>query len=314
MKSIFYFILFSFIILRTLSLGAEVIDKIVASIDGDPVTEDEVRSILSLELDSKPTNDLSNDSNSKENLNKQLLKEAIITMLFEREAKRLQLNISPEEVSRYIAQVEQANNAEEGTLLNALREQGISFDSYERKIRNEMLRSKVLTAELRNRIQITDEEIDEYLGIDASSEESDSNDNVFSLVMVSFINRLKNQEDDAKSTIDTMRKLINETKSCSSISSHGGFCENLGELEFKDLKSDLQELLKSKSNFEASDIIESNSEYVFYFKAPKSFTKENSKIKEEIRQKLYQNRFQQEAEKYLKEDLFNKYHVEFHES
>jgi peptidyl-prolyl cis-trans isomerase SurA len=290
--------------------NAEVIDRVLASIDGDPVTEDEIREILTIYFFSEGKS----GSETLKDMDESLLKEALIGMLFEREAKRLNLKVSIDDINSYISQVERANNAQEGSLMVALEEQGISFEMYQKKVRSEMLRSKVLTAELRSKIQVSDEEVDEYIGRSSEEENGIEQKDVFSLMRVSFINRLQNEEADAKERMEEIRNTLFETKSCASISKSGALCENLGPVKLADLKNDLQDMLRKKSIYEPAEIITQGDEVVFYFKAPKTYSKEKSQVKEEIRQKLFQDRFQEAAEKYLKEDIFTRYHVEIHES
>ncbi len=290
------------------NISSEVVDRIIASIDGDPLTEEELREVIRTQFFTGRPQEV--DVSKK--LDEGLLKEAIITLLFEREAKRLNIRVTPDDISSYISQVERANNAGEGSLLAALEEQGISYDMYKKKVQGEMLRSRVLAAELRSKIQVSDEEIDEYIGRSDPEESDNSKKDAFSLIKVSFVNRLKNEEKGAEVELEKIREMLRETKSCSSISSLGGLCENLGQVQFADLKSDLQEVLKDKSYYDPSPVITQASEMVFFVKAPRTFSKEKSQVKEDVRQKLFQERFQEAAERYLKEDLFSKYHVEIH--
>lgn len=286
----------------------EVIDRIVASIDGDPVTEDELRDIIAAQL-------MMSQSEGKQDLSKldpKVIKEGIITILFDKEAKRLGVRVTPEDLNAYVQQVEQANDAGEGSLIAALEEKGVSFEMYKKKVSSEMIRSRVLSAELRPKIQVSDEEVDEYVG-KSSSESSDMVDkDLFTLLQVTFIDVSKGQADNADDQLENMRKAIRETKSCASLSDLGGYCENLGQVKLKDLKEDLQELLKGKSNYQPSDVVTAGTTKAFYLMAPQSYSKETSQVREDVRQRLFQERFMAAAEKYLKEELFNRYHVEIH--
>jgi peptidyl-prolyl cis-trans isomerase SurA len=290
-------------------INAEIVDRVIASIDGDPVTEEEVREVIASQVL------LSADDSTimEQELDPQIIKEGIISVLFEKEARRMNISVSNEDIDAYVNQVEQANNADQGSLLGALDEKGISFEAYRKKIRSEMLRSKVLSAELRPKIQVTDEEIDEYIGSPVDSEEVVENKNTFSLVRVTFTDASNQNDENARSRLEEMRNVIKEQKKCTGISAMGGFCEDFGEVEMNELKKNLQDLLNKKSFYDPSEIIEDENGLAFYLKGQKNFVKGKSQVKEEIRQKLFQERFMEAAEIYLKKDLFDRYHVEIHD-
>jgi peptidyl-prolyl cis-trans isomerase SurA len=297
------------IIFKSEMIDAEIVDRVIASIDGDPVTEEEIREIIASQVL------LSSDDSTTmaQELDPLIIKEGIISLLFEKEARRMNIVVSNEDINAYVNQVEQANKADKGSLIDALKEKGISFEAYRKKIRSEMLRSKILSAELRPKIQVTDEEIDEYIGAPVSPEEVDENKNTFSLVRVTFTDTSYQKNENARSVLEEMRSIIKEQKKCTGISSMGGFCEDFGEVEINELKKDLQVLLDKKSFYDPSQIIEDENGLAFYLKGQKNFVKRKSQVKEEIRQKLFQERFMEAAETYLKKDLFDRYHVEIHD-
>jgi hypothetical protein len=310
MRVLFFLAIFSILSLLDSSqlAFAEIIDRIVASIDGDPVTEEEIREIVDQVL-SLNSNTLSKaDTENPKKLNPELIKEALVVLLFEKEASKMGVSISGQELEAYIQQVEQANNAQPGTLKSTLEEQGIPLDSYLAKIRSEMLRSKVLSAELRSKIQVSDEEVDEFIGTTKNNNEEVSDTNEFSLIKVSLISNSAEE-----SNLNPVRDKIKEEKSCSGLSSMGVLCENLGIVSIENLKSHLQDALEGRSEFEPSEIVKEGESFEFYFKAPRNFSRENSAVKEEVRQRLFQEKFQVAAEKYLKEGLFNKYSIEIHD-
>ncbi|HMO18434.1 MAG TPA: SurA N-terminal domain-containing protein [Oligoflexia bacterium] len=321
---VFMFMEFSFAVYSKF-VFAEIIDRVVANIDGEPVTEAEIRELISplLLLSGAISENVEGDKSFNESpsgsksglgmLSPDIMKEAIMLLLFEKEAAKIGLSISDDDISSYIAQVEASNNAEPGSLHSALKEQGITLEAYRAKIRSEMLRSRVLSVELRSRIQISDQEVDEYLKGANSDDKQESVKGEFSLIKVSFIDSADSSldQDNSREKMEMARATIRQEKSCSGLHSAGVFCENLGVVNFDDLKEDLQKLVSNSSEFVPSEIV-NDSGMAFYFRGPVRFSRENSRIRDEIKQKLFQEKFQEAAEKYLKEDIFNKYHVEIY--
>lgn len=140
------------------SIGGEVlVDAIVASVDGKPITLEDLKaqvpgaSIRSL-------SDASTDPAIREALDR-----LILTEVLEAESKARHIQVGDEEVGQYMGEVARRNSLTPAQLEKEITRTGRSVASYKAEIRAEILRTKILSQEISNSVQITDQEIDDYI-------------------------------------------------------------------------------------------------------------------------------------------------------
>jgi peptidyl-prolyl cis-trans isomerase SurA len=93
-------------------------------------------------------------------LRKQLLRQLIDEKLIEQEARRLKLEVQPEDIERAVQEVIRRNKLTPGELEEALRREGKSLEEYKREVlRPQLLRLRVLNIQVRSRIAVSDDEL-----------------------------------------------------------------------------------------------------------------------------------------------------------
>jgi peptidyl-prolyl cis-trans isomerase SurA len=126
--------------------SAETIDRVVASIDGEPVTQSE--------LETYARGRGAGDAPSSEALNAY-----VMDTLLRKEAEAAGINITDESVDRYIATVKAQRGMNDAAFETALREQGISGEQYREDIRSEIIKAELVNREIRSRVSIPPEDI-----------------------------------------------------------------------------------------------------------------------------------------------------------
>lgn len=131
--------------------GAEVINKIVATVDGAPITMREV------------------DEYGKRNSGGQALPERGVILdavindkLIEREATQKGIEIHDDDVDRYITTIKERNRIDDEKLGQALKAQGLTLEQYRAQVRKEIQRQQLINREIRGKVNVTPEEIDRY--------------------------------------------------------------------------------------------------------------------------------------------------------
>jgi peptidyl-prolyl cis-trans isomerase SurA len=136
--------------LAALPASAEVVNKIVALVDGDPITAHEVRRYGEERRAANAPYD-------------QLLDAVITEKLIAKEIASRKIVAKREDVDKYIQEVMTRNKMNDEQFNQALKQQGSSMDQYRSRIKNEMERSALVGQELQGEApEITDADIERY--------------------------------------------------------------------------------------------------------------------------------------------------------
>jgi len=142
--------------LLTLTAGgaqAVVINKIVATVDGEPVTMYQLKRFTERNIRGRElkTGD------------RELLLDALITeQLVAKEVAEKGIIVRDEDVQRYIDSIKARNNIDDMQLEQALAAQGLSVESYRTQVREDLQRQQLITREIRSKVSITPEEVRRY--------------------------------------------------------------------------------------------------------------------------------------------------------
>lgn len=153
---------FLFLLFTGLAHSAQLLDRIVA-VAGDDVVmlselRDKARELLA-DLRSKRTSPMPSEAQIIESALEQLILEKLQIA----EAQRLGISVDPETVSKAIRRIAAKNNLSVAQLREALQADGMDFQRFREKIKNQILISRLINQEVTNRIQVSKSEIDQYL-------------------------------------------------------------------------------------------------------------------------------------------------------
>jgi peptidyl-prolyl cis-trans isomerase SurA len=136
--------------------SAEVVNRIIATVDGEPVTQHQLDTFIR-------TNARGVDPATVSEADRSRALDVLITdMLIQAESSAVGVKASSEDVDRYIAQIKQKNNLDDAKLEQALANQGLTLETYREQVRKEIEKSQLLSRQIRARVNITPEEIERY--------------------------------------------------------------------------------------------------------------------------------------------------------
>ncbi len=141
--------------MAALPIGAssrETVDRVVAIVNDDVITLSEVREMA---LSINPTTTEAIDENS-------VLEQMIEQKLFEQEAERLGIKVTEAELDASIKQVQEKFGLNDEQMVEVLKKQNLTPESFREQWRLQTLGNKLLESQLKNKIVITDEEINDY--------------------------------------------------------------------------------------------------------------------------------------------------------
>lgn len=129
-----------------------VVNRIVALVDGDPITSYEVRKFAA----DDPRVAQAGASPSD------VLEIVITKKVLEKEIEAQGIKVTDADIERYIANVRQRNNISEDQLDAALAQQGMTRARYRQQIKEELERAQLINREIRGKVSVSPEEIDRY--------------------------------------------------------------------------------------------------------------------------------------------------------
>ena len=131
-------------------VAAEVVNKIVATVDGDPITAHEVRRY--------------GEERRAHGVSWETLLEAVITdKILEKEIAARKITAKKEDIDRYLAEVLARNKMTEEQFATALKQQGLTTDQYRARIKGEIEKTQLVGQELRGGPpNVSDEDVRQY--------------------------------------------------------------------------------------------------------------------------------------------------------
>jgi len=159
MKRVVYLFLFILFIVQPVS--AKTLTKVVAVVNDDIIT--------TYELDKAVVEALSKDPNRNQmtaaqldQMKKKTLEKLVNERLFDQRIKELGIEVSDSELTGAIEDVAAKNGLTKEALHKALAAQGLTMDAYRDKIKNEILRYKLMSREVNYKVMVTTGEIRRY--------------------------------------------------------------------------------------------------------------------------------------------------------
>lgn len=141
------------LLVATTPVRAEVVNRILATIDGDPITAYELQTFIAADarLRQATTYDPS------------VVLDGLITKrLIDKEVAAKGLTVSDAEVDRYINNIRDRNNLTDDQLAAAVAQQGLTMDAYRTQVREELLRAQLISREIRGKVSVTPEDVQRY--------------------------------------------------------------------------------------------------------------------------------------------------------
>jgi parvulin-like peptidyl-prolyl isomerase len=128
---------------------AEVVNRIVATVDGEPITAHEVKRYA--------------EERGAENAPESQVLEALITdKLLEKEAGAQGIAAKDDEIDGYVTQVKTRGHLDDEQFKQALSNQGLTVESYRAQVKKEIEKTSLVNREIRQRVNVSPQEIKRY--------------------------------------------------------------------------------------------------------------------------------------------------------
>ncbi|KPJ59805.1 MAG: hypothetical protein AMS15_06720 [Planctomycetes bacterium DG_23] len=306
----FSFIAFIFFASLGVGLAAEVVDKIIAEVNGVPITYQEVAAPLAGRL-AVLSDTMEKEEYEKEaaRLIRNALEDKIKDMLFLHEAKR---RLSEEEVSVTEVEVEKiveeaiARAGSRENLQSELRSAGTTLNKETERLKNQALVMRFLHKTLTPRIRIAPKEVLEYYN--AHIDEFQEREAVKIRQILIKFSEYEDRE-DARKVAEDLLKRLEEKADFANLArrySRGPYAEKGGEWEFLERGNLLAEVDEWAFNLPlggVSNIIETEIGFSIIKVEGRKYARTIpfDEVEARIRLHLWQQKFYQEMDKYYQE-------------
>ncbi len=294
----FFLFIFSFVLLVPTTGFTEVVDRIVAVVNGDVITLVELeKAEQRLMHQLKLQNPASTIEREKTNIRTEILNQLIDQKLAEQEAKRLGLSVSEAEVGAAIEKIIQESGINKEQLIARLQQDGLTAEEYRGKIKDQIERFKLIGRAVNAKIVITENKLREYYQNNLHSYRGQQRYKVQHIVF--SIPGLCNEDEKQaifKKAEGVRRQAMSGTEfenlarrfSAYTTATEGG---NLGYFDKSELAPYMRDIIIALKAGEISPVVETPIGYQIFKVADIEETR--AKTFEEVKEEIYQILFEQ---------------------
>jgi parvulin-like peptidyl-prolyl isomerase len=304
---------------RSLSLGllaltalparAEIINKILATVDGDPITLYQLKQFQ--EKDIRIRQSGGGDPSA-------MLNTLITEQVVQREVVDAGIIVRDEDVDHYIDGIKERNKITDEQLKDALKAQGLSLDVYRKQVREDLQRQQLISREIRGKVNVTPEEVQRYYESHASEYSTPERMQVAHILFAlrpdapsDQVVAITAKAEEVRQRIDKgadfaeMAKQYSEDPTGQAGGSLGWFKQ--GEL----LEPMEQAALKLKVGGVSQPVRTKVGIHLIKLEEREGAGhKDLGELAEQIKQQLYSAALEERFQKWITEDLYNRHHVE----
>jgi parvulin-like peptidyl-prolyl isomerase len=310
-SSLFFFLSLSCLAASVIAEEEIFVDGIVASVNGVPITLSEV---VARTGGSFPT---SLSAASRDEKIQFTLQQMITEQLLRAEAQERRLNVSSEEVNRYVHRIAEQNGITVQEFEDALQREGKTLALYREQIEVEILRTKLARALMRDGITVGEQEIKAYI----QDHKDLSGEGAKLKLRQILLPKGSLSKEDAYAKLEEIRAKVSSQEefadaaalhSQSPEAAEGGL---LGVLSEEDLRGPIFDALFKLPEGTVSEVVESGRGYhLFYvetrFVSGDDEEETGEKLREEVREELERRKMDEKLRLYFAQELTAKFAVD----
>ncbi|MEA1990744.1 MAG: peptidylprolyl isomerase [Thermodesulfobacteriota bacterium] len=159
-----------FVVLAVLTFEAHpaygiIVDRIAGIVNGDVITLSELEGWAQPLVQKYTNEEMSKEEieTKKQEILAQVLPQLIDDRLAQEEAKKLGIKIGEREIERALDQICEDNHITRDELSAKLASEGHTLEEYKKELKQQIERAELINAQVRAKIVVTDEQVNEYL-------------------------------------------------------------------------------------------------------------------------------------------------------
>lgn len=292
----------------TLRAEEIVIDAVVASVNGKPVT------LSDLQQRMPGAQAMTLGEASRSPLARAALDQLILERLILEEAHARKMDVPNEDIERYLDEVAARNGLSREGFAAAMAAEGRDINQYREQVRLEILRGRLASMYVKGNVAVSEAEIDQYL-----EKHPELSRTGVQLKLEQIAVYVANQDETkARQKIERAARALADGRSFAEVArefsespeaEEGGMLGLVAENDLSPLVFDAVFSLKAG---EASSIVQSPAGFHIFRVAERITGGEsgNTQLREEVRQQLQQQKLDQRLRTYFSNDLQQQYPVE----
>ncbi len=290
--------------------SAEVVDRIVAVVNNDIIALSELNKALT------PYNTrikslrypLEKQRQMLYKVREDLLNTLIEQKLADQEVKRLRVSVSESEIDNSIERIKETNYYTDEELREALKNDGLSMDEYREKIKEQILRAKLVNIAIKSKVIITTKDIKKYFDQHPELYGGTKKYHLWNILIptTSFTGRsglleIQKEMDGIFEKLNSGESFTTLAKTSSDSSKAKG--RDLGLFRLTALSPQLQEAIKELKPGEYTSVLETDQGYqIFFVQEIKETDKKTLKdVSAEIESKLFNSIVEERYKSWLKD-------------
>ncbi|MFO1463771.1 MAG: SurA N-terminal domain-containing protein [bacterium] len=145
------------------ALRAEVVDRVVAVVNDEPITLYEVDKLMAANLEEiKKAESASQKKDKFTNYRAMALEKLIADKLLDQQMNQMKLQVTDEDVQKAVNNILQRNNLTKEQLVQQLGQKGMTLEQYMADLRVQLKKVKFMGAVIAPRVKVTDADLDEF--------------------------------------------------------------------------------------------------------------------------------------------------------
>ncbi len=146
------------------SVSAEVVDRIVAIVDADIVTQVQLNRGIAPYIEQIENSGYDDEKKKEmiEDVTKKVLNSLIEKSLTEQEAKKYRITISEAELDGAVNNVKENRSLNDEELEAALAKEGMTLEQYRKDLGNQILRARLINHEVKSKVVVSKASIEKY--------------------------------------------------------------------------------------------------------------------------------------------------------
>jgi len=240
----------------------------------------------------------------------QVLPELINERLAQEEVKKLDIKIGEQEIERALDQICEDNHITRDQLSEKLASEGHTLEEYKKELKQQIERAELINAQVRAKIVITDEQVNEYLKEHPLNNSSNAPLYIMQHICVKFEEDDPESREDAKRRIEEAYNTLKEGKVFEEVARRysdlpsgqdGGY---LGAFTLEEMAPFVKQAVANLKPGDFSDIVDTQVDWqIFRLKeiVQSGQTDLDSAQIKEVRKKLYHKQINDRFEEWLGE-------------
>ena len=292
---------------------ATVVNKIVATVDGDPITLYQLKQY---------SENSSRTRQGLQGLDQSQMLEALITdKVIEKEASEKGIIVRDEDIDHYIDGIKERNHLTDEQLQQALAAQGLTKESYRAQVREEIQKAQLINREIRGKVNVTPEEVERYYKAHLTEYATPARIQLAHILFHLDANATPDQVAATTAKAAELRARIEKGADFAAMAkeySDDPSGRNGGDLGWFKPGQMLDELEKTAEKMKVGDVSEPVRTragiHLIKLEAREGASHENlGELQDQIKQQLYNAALEDRFQKWLTEELRKRHHVEIRE-